>query len=83
MIQQDEFAARSQLKWRQERDAWILLYRRRRMRLLMATNLALPKNKVPTSDRDFSDSPIGSSSGIFRIQEANICARVKELLSSS
>ena len=26
-----EFAARSQLKWAREGDAWILLYRRRRM----------------------------------------------------
>ena len=28
---QDEFAARSQLKWTREGNAWILLYRRRRM----------------------------------------------------
>ena len=31
MIDQDEFAARSQLKWTREGDAWLLLYRRRRM----------------------------------------------------
>jgi hypothetical protein len=28
---EDEFAARSQLKWTRAGDAWILLYRRRRM----------------------------------------------------
>ncbi len=31
MTDEDEFAARSQLKWTREGDAWILLYRRRRM----------------------------------------------------
>jgi hypothetical protein len=31
MTDEEEFAARNQLKWRREGDAWILLYRRRRM----------------------------------------------------
>jgi hypothetical protein len=31
MTDQDQFAARSQLKWTREGNAWILLYRRRRM----------------------------------------------------
>ena len=31
MIDKEEFAARSQLKWAREGDVWILLYRRRRM----------------------------------------------------
>jgi hypothetical protein len=31
MTEQEEFAARCQLKWTREGDAWILLYRRRRM----------------------------------------------------
>jgi hypothetical protein len=31
MIDEEEFAARSHLKWTREGDAWILLYRRRRM----------------------------------------------------
>ena len=31
MTDEKEFAARSQLKWTREGDAWILLYRRRRM----------------------------------------------------
>ena len=31
MTDRKEFAARSQLKWTREGDAWILLYRRRRM----------------------------------------------------
>ena len=31
MTDEEEFAARSQLKWTREDDAWILLYRRRRM----------------------------------------------------
>ena len=31
MTDEEEFAARSQLKWTREGDAWILLYRRRRM----------------------------------------------------
>ena len=31
MTDKEEFAARSQLKWTREGDAWILLYRRRRM----------------------------------------------------
>ena len=31
MTDEEEFAARSQLKWAREDDAWILLYRRRRM----------------------------------------------------
>ena len=32
MTDEEEFAARSQLKWTRQGDAWILLYRRRRMR---------------------------------------------------
>jgi hypothetical protein len=31
MTDKEEFAARSQLKWTREADAWILLYHRRRM----------------------------------------------------
>ena len=31
MTDEEEFAARSQLKWTREGDAWILLYRRRRL----------------------------------------------------
>ena len=31
MTNEDEFSARSQLKWTREGNAWILLYRRRRM----------------------------------------------------
>ena len=34
MTDEEEFAARSQLKWTREGDAWILLYRRRRMGVL-------------------------------------------------
>ena len=36
MTDEDEFAARSQLKWTREGDAWILLYRRRRMGRVVA-----------------------------------------------
>ena len=36
MTDDEEFAARSQLKWTREGDAWILLYRRRRMGRLVA-----------------------------------------------
>jgi hypothetical protein len=31
MTDEEEFSARSQLKWTREGDAWLLLYRRRRM----------------------------------------------------
>ena len=31
MTDEEEFSARSQLKWTRQGDAWILLYRRRRM----------------------------------------------------
>ena len=31
MTDEEEFSARSQLKWTREGDAWILLYHRRRM----------------------------------------------------
>ena len=31
MTDEEEFSARSQLKWTREGDAWILLHRRRRM----------------------------------------------------
>ena len=31
MTEQEEFAARSQLKWTRDGDGWMLLYRRRRM----------------------------------------------------
>ena len=38
MTDEDEFAARSQLKWTREGDAWILLYRRRRMGRVVPTD---------------------------------------------
>jgi hypothetical protein len=39
MTDKEEFAARSQLKWARDGDAWILLYRRRRMgRVVPATD---------------------------------------------
>ena len=31
MTDEEEFAARAQLKWTRDGDAWILLHRRRRM----------------------------------------------------
>jgi hypothetical protein len=36
MTDEEEFAARSQLKWTREGDEWILLYRRRRMGRVVA-----------------------------------------------
>ena len=39
MTDKEEFAARSQLKWTRDGDAWILLYRRRRMgRVILDTD---------------------------------------------
>jgi len=38
MTDKEEFAARSQLKWTRQDDAWILLYRRRRMGRLVRDN---------------------------------------------
>ena len=38
MTDEEEFAARSQLKWKREGDAWILLYRRRRMGRVVPTD---------------------------------------------
>ena len=35
MTDEEEFAARSQLKWQRDGDVWILLYRRKRMRRLV------------------------------------------------
>jgi hypothetical protein len=36
MTDEEEFAARSQLKWTRESNAWILLHRRRRMGRVVA-----------------------------------------------
>ena len=41
MTDEEEFAARSQLKWTREGDAWILLYRRRRMGRVVPTRTTL------------------------------------------
>jgi hypothetical protein len=65
MTDEDEFAARSQLKWTREGDAWILLYRRRRM------GRVVPDPDYPGMWR--SPKPGGRLSHIVLVQRRRAC----------
>ena len=54
MIPEEEFAARSQLKWQRDGDAWILLYHRRRMGRVVP-DPAKPGMYRSLKSGDFSD----------------------------
>ena len=54
MTDEEEFSARSQLKWTREGDAWILLYHRRRMGRVVP-DPAKPSMYRSLKSGDFSD----------------------------
>ena len=54
MTPEEEFAARSQLKWQRDGDEWVLLYRRRRMGRVVPDS-ANPGMYRSLKSGDFSD----------------------------
>ena len=54
MTPEEEFAARSQLKWQRDGDEWVLLYRRRRMGRVVP-DPAKPGMYRSLKSGDFSD----------------------------
>ena len=54
MTPEEEFAARSQLKWQRDGDEWVLLYRRRRMGRVVPDR-ANPGMYRSLKSGDFSD----------------------------
>ena len=54
MTPEEEFAARSQLKWQRHGDKWVLLYRRRRMGRVVPDS-ANPRIYRSLKSGDFSD----------------------------
>ena len=62
MTDEEEFAARSQLKWARESDAWILLYRRRRM------GGVVPDTDHPRMWRSVKVTNVGFGGALLRIE---------------
>jgi hypothetical protein len=58
MTDEEEFSARSQLKWTREGDAWLLLYRRRRMGCVVPDKERPGMWRSVKVDGNLSDTPI-------------------------
>ena len=58
MTDKEEFAARSQLKWTREGDAWILLYHRKRMGRVVPNGASAPppKQAIVAPDSEHASS---------------------------
>jgi hypothetical protein len=69
MTDEEEFAARSQLKWTREGDAWILLYRRRR------TGRVVPNKNHPGMWRSVKVDGILSDTANLSWSKDNVMAQ--------
>ena len=69
MTDEEEFAAPSQLKWAREGDAWILLYRRRRMGRVVPDTGPPPHVAISQSRRHPSDTANLSSAPATRLRQ--------------
>ena len=69
MTDEDEFAARTQLKWTREGDVWILLYHRRRMGRVM------PDPEWPSMWRSVKVDGILSDSANLTWSKDNVMAQ--------
>jgi hypothetical protein len=64
----EEFAARSQLKWQRDGDIWILLYRRKRM------GRVVPDKDHPGMGRSVKSSGLSDTANL-RWSKANVMAQ--------
>ena len=73
MTDEEEFSARSQLKWTRERDAWILLYRRRRM------GRVVPDKDHPGMWRSVKSSGLSDMANLSWAKDAVMVQAVREV----
>ena len=69
----DEFAARSQLKWQWDGDAWILFYRRRRM------GRVVPDKDHPGMWRSVKSNGLSDMAKLSWAKDAVIAQAVREV----
>jgi hypothetical protein len=75
MIDEEEFAARSQLKWTREGDAWILLYRRRRM------GRVVPEKDHPGMWRSIKvDRVLSDMANLSRSKDGVMASAIREVI---
>src|SRR5262245_17595538 len=73
MTDEEEFAARSQLKWTREGDAWILLYRRRRM------GRVVPDKGHPGMWRSVKSSGLGDMANLCWSKDIVMARAIREV----
>ena len=73
MTDEEEFSARSQLKWTREGDAWILLYRRRR------TGRVVPDKNHPGMWRSVKSNGRSDLANLSWAKDAVLAQAVREL----
>jgi hypothetical protein len=73
MADEDEFAARSQLKWTREGNAWILLYRRRQM------GRVVPDPEWPGMWRSIKGSGLGDMANLSWSKDAVLAQAAREV----
>ena len=73
MTDEEEFSARSQLKWTREGDAWILLYRRRR------TGRVVPDRNHPGMWRSVKSNGRSDLANLSWAKDAVLAQAVREL----
>ena len=73
MTQEEEFAARSQLKWQRDGDEWVLLYRRRRM------GRVVPYSANPGMYRSLKSGDFSDISNLSWAKDAVLAQAVREV----
>jgi hypothetical protein len=70
---EDEFAAGSQLKWQRDGDAWILLYRRRRM------GRVVPDKTLPGMYRSAKAGGLSDMASLSWSKDAVLAQAIREV----
>ena len=74
MTDDEEFAARSQLKWQRDGYVWILLYRRKRM------GRVVPDKDHPGMWRSVKSNGLSDTANLYWAKDAVLAQAVRELL---
>ena len=73
MTPEEEFAARSQLKWQRDGDKWVLLYRRRRM------GRVVPDPANPGMYRSLKSGDFSDISNLSWAKDAVLAQAIREV----
>ena len=73
MTPEEEFAARSQLKWQRDGDKWVLLYRRRRM------GRVVPDPANPGMYRSLKSGDFSDLSNLSWAKDAVLAQAIREV----